>query len=172
MRRAGLLALLLLAVSCGSTGPSEWSEVEPILALGGETSDPVPVDRVLPDGRYWATAHEVIGSDGISFRVVKARFGGTCEKWATENGMTEGCMNDYAVDEAGAQMLVTDDVDWVSVADPKGPGTSYRIRYSTLEKFVRNEQVDHPTGYGWAGFPFVLTVEDGDVTGIDQYWVP
>ena len=50
----------------------------------------------------------------------------------------------------------------------KGPGTSYRIRYSTLEKFVRNEQVDHPTGYGWAGFPFVLTVEDGDVEELED----
>jgi hypothetical protein len=37
---------------------------------------------------------------------------------------------------------------------------------------VRNEQVNHPAGYAWTGFPFVLTVENGTVTGIDQYWVP
>jgi len=165
-------ALLVVLAACGGEAPPEWSRFEPRLNLGGQTADPIPVDRDLPDGRYWATAHEVLGSDDISFRVVKARFGPTCEAWARLNGKAEGCANDYAVDEAGAQMLQTDDVDWVSVADPKDPGTSYRIRYSTLKRFVRNEQVNHPAGYEWAGFPFVLTLERGKVAGIDQYWVP
>lgn len=171
MRRVAA-ALVVVLAACGGETPPEWSIIQPRLNLGGETADPVPVDRVLPDGRYWATAHEVLGSDDIAFRVTKARFGATCGAWARINGMQEGCPNDYAVDETGAQMLHADDVDWVSVASSEGPGTSYRIRYSTLEKFVRNEQVDHPPGYEWAGFPFVLTVEDGIVTGIDQYWVP
>ena len=171
MRRLAA-ALLLVLTACGGSPPPEWSQAEPRLGLGGETADPVPVDRVLPDGRYWATAHEVLGSDGIAFRVMKARFGATCETWARENGLQHGCPDDYMVDESGAQMITTDDVDWVTVAGPSGPGTSYRVRYSTLEKFVRNEQVDHPAGYEWTGFPFVLTVEKGTVTGINQYWVP
>ena len=69
-------------------------------------------------------------------------------------------------------MVVAREPGRVTVAKPDGPGTSYRIKYSTLVKFVRNEQVDHPAGYQWVDFPFILTVRGGKVRDIDQYWTP
>ncbi|MFZ9446147.1 MAG: hypothetical protein ACO277_08355, partial [Ilumatobacteraceae bacterium] len=63
-------------------------------------------------------------------------------------------------------------VEWVSIADPAGPGRSYRVRLTTLTKLVRHEKVDVPAGFSWTDFPFIVTVEDGRTVGIDQYWVP
>ena len=175
MRRAAAAVCLVALAACGSAGidaPKEWSETKAVFDLGGSTAAPIPVDRVLPDGRYWATVNEVLGSDDIVFTLHQARFGATCDSWAADHGMPEGCPNDYAVDTATHQVLTTSDVKWVSIAEASGPGMSYRVQYSTLVKLVRNEQVDVPTGYSWTSFPFIMTVEDGRAVGIDQYWVP
>lgn len=174
-RSATVLALsLLVLASCGTeqSTRSEWTETVSPAPVTGESADPIPVDRVLPDGRYWATAHEVLGDDDIVFTVTKARFGATCEEWASEQGLTEGCTNDYAIDDGTSQMIAVDDVEWVTVADPEGPGRSYRIEYDTLVDLVRGSQVDMPAGRTWTPFPFVLEIADGTVTSVDQYWVP
>ena len=175
MRKAAGALLLAVLTACGTPGtdePKEWSETKPVLDLGGSTAEPIPVDRVLPDGRYWATLHEVLGFGEVVFEVTMARFGDTCEKWAADQGMEAGCANDYAVDNLTRQFLLADDVEWVSIARPEGPGISYRVSLQTLTKLVRHEQVDVPAGYVWTGFPFIVTVEDGRTVGIDQYWVP
>lgn len=176
MRRsptALVLSLFVLAAcGAGQSTRSEWTETVSPAPVTGETADPVPVDRVLPDGRYWATANEVLGDDDIVFTVVKARFGATCEAWATERGLTEGCTNDYAVDDVTSQVVSVDDLDWVTVADPSAPGRSYRIEYDTLVDLVRGAKVDVPAGRTWTPFPFVLEVAVGRVSAIDQYWVP
>lgn len=176
MRRpATTLALsLLILASCGTeqSTRSEWTETVSPAPVTSETADPVPVDRVLPDGRYWATAHEVLGDDDIVFTVVKARFGTTCDAWAAERGFTEGCTNDYAVDDVTSQVIAVDDLDWVTVADPAGPGRSFRVDYDTLVDLVRGDKVEMPAGRTWAPFPFVLEIASGKVTSVDQYWVP
>ena len=174
MRRATALALAVLLAACGGSvaDPAEWTETEMSFDLGGSTAEPVPVDRVLPDGRYWATVHEVLGSDGIVFDVTRAYFGTACEEWAAERGMEEGCTNDYAADAVTRQMLQVDSADRVTVADPAGPGRSYVVSLRTLTGLARHEQVRVPSGYGWADFPFVITVEDGRTVAVDQFWVP
>lgn len=175
MKRPATFALSLLVLAACGTGPStrsEWTETVSPPPIADETADPIPVDRVLPDGRYWATAHEVLGDDDIVFTVAKARFGATCQAWATERGLTEGCANDYAVDDVTSQVIAVDDIDWVTVADPSGPGRSYRIEYDTLVDLVRGSKVDMPTGRTWAPFPYVLEIADGRVSAVDQYWVP
>lgn len=174
MVRSFALALSLLVVaSCGSPGSQteEWTETVAPAPIVDETADPIPVDRVLPDGRYWATAHEVLGDDEIVFTLVKARFGATCESWALRQGL-DGCANDYAIDDVTSQLLYVDDVDSVTVTDSSGPGRSFRIEFDTLERLVRGEKVDLPAGRSWTPLPFVIDIEDGRVTSVDQYWVP
>ena len=174
-RSAAALALsLFVLASCGAeqSTRSEWTETVSPAPITDETADPIPVDRVLPDGRYWGTAHEVLGDDGIVFTLVKARFGATCKAWAAERGLTEGCTNDYAVDDVTSQLVAVDDLDWVTVADPAGPGRSYRIEYDTLVDLVRGAKVDMPAGRTWTPFPFILEIADGRVTAVDQHWVP
>ena len=175
MRRAAAIILVAALTACttnGSDEPREWSLTKANFGLGGSTAEPIPVDRVLPDGRYWGTLHEVLGSGDVVFDITRARFGAECETWAKEQGMQEGCANDYAVDTSTRQFLKAGDVEWVSIADPAGPGRSYRVSLSTLTKLVRHEQVDVPAGFSWTDFPFIVTVEDGRTVGIDQYWVP
>ncbi len=175
MKKSAAFTLSLLVLGACGTGPStrsEWTETVSPPPIADETADPIPVDRILPDGRYWATAHEVLGDDDIVFTVVKARFGATCEAWVTERGLTEGCANDYAVDDVTSQVIAVDDINWVTVAEPAGPGRSYRIEYDTLVDLVRGDKVEMPAGRTWSPFPFVLEIVDGRVSAVDQYWVP
>lgn len=172
---AAALTLSLLVLGACGTGQStrsEWTETVSPAPVTDETADPIPVDRVLPDGRYWATAHEVLGDDDIVFTTVKARFGATCDAWAAEQGLSEGCTNDYAVDDVTSQIIAVDDLEWVTVADPSGPGRSFRVDYDTLVALVRGEKIDMPAGRTWSPFPFVLEIANGQVTSVDQYWVP
>ena len=174
-RHRVILVSLLLITGCStrsSGAPSEWVETTATFDLGGQTAAPIPADRVLPDGNYWAVVNEVLGSDNIVFEVYQARFGTTCEKWATENGMNEGCPDDYYVDSSTHQVLTTSNVKWVSVAESSAPGKNYRVAYSTLVRLVRGEKTSVPNGFSWTPFPFILRVSNGDVTSIDQYWVP
>ena len=175
MRRTAAIVLVAALTACSSNDvaePSEWSVTKANVGLGGSTAEPVPVDRVLPDGRYWGTLHEVLGSGDVVFDITRARFGAECESWAKDQGIQGGCANDYDVDTSTRQFLKARDVEWVSIADPAGPGRSYRVSLTTLMKLVRHEQVNVPSGYSWTDFPFIVTIEDGRIVGIDQYWVP
>ena len=173
-RLAALLVSLTLVTGCtsASEAPSEWVETTAKFDLDGQTTAPIPADRLLSNGNYWAVVNEVLGSREIVFELYQARFGTTCEKWAAENGLNEGCPDDYYVDTSTHQLLTTSNVKWVSVAEASAPGKSYRVAYSTLVKLVRGEKTDVPQGFSWTPFPFILGIRDGAVTTIDQYWVP
>lgn len=155
----------------GATNPT-WQKFTPDFGIAGQTAEPKPIKGVLPDGKYWGTVRTVLGTDNIVFELMQARFGSTCEEWAADNGMTEGCPNDYWVDDSDSQIISAENLSSVSVADQSGPGTSYRIDGSTLEKLVRVEKIDPPSGYTWVNFPFIVTIDGGKVVSADQFWVP
>ena len=172
---AGILAAgVLLGCSSADSGTADptWEKFTPEFGLAGKTAEPVPVEGALPDGQYWGTLRVVLGTDTIVFELMQARFGETCEQWATDNGMAEGCPNDYWVDDSVSQIVSADDVPSVSVAEQSGPGTSYRINGTTLERLARNDDVNMPDGYLWTNFPFIVTIEGGRIVSADQFWVP
>jgi hypothetical protein len=158
--------------ACASQNPqSMWAQVDPP-TVADETDD-VTVDKgTLADGTYWATIAPVSGSSEVVFRTLKARFGDACYAWAKENGIEDGCLNDYHVEEWPDAHVALDTSAAVTVAQADGPGTSFSINAKTLRRLAFDESVDAPGNYAWTPFPFLVTVTNGKVTRAQQYWVP
>jgi hypothetical protein len=183
MRRSIRAAAVLVAFGsamftlggCSKEPPeSSWAKVKAPL-VKDQTDDIVVNDGTLADGTYWATISLTSGTGDIVFRVMKARFGDTCMKWAKDNGMTDACMDDYNVDSFTDAYAALDNRAEVSVAKPDGPGTNFSINVDTLKALMHgvNTQVGGaPKGYTWVPFPFVVAVTNGYVTTANQYWVP
>lgn len=165
------IAFLVTFGGCSRTNPpASWNVVDPPV-VKTETDDVVD-GATLTDGTYWAEIALVSGNDDVVFRVLKARFGNTCMKWAEDNGMTEGCMNDYHVESYPDAYVGLDKLADVTVAKLDGPGTSYSINADTLKKLMQGDKTNAPDDYTWVPFPFVVTVINGLVTTAAQYWVP
>lgn len=168
-------SIAVTASGCSKEPPAaSWAKVaSPVVKTA--TNDVTVDNGTLADGTYWATIALASGSGDIVFRVLKARFGATCTKWAKDNGMTDACMDDYNVESYPDAYASLDNRAEVSVAKPDGPGTSYSINVDTLKALMHGditEGGDVPAGYSWVPFPFVVTVTNGYVTTAAQYWVP
>lgn len=178
VRTTMLLAPLALALTfgavtrCSSDQPAAtWKKVA-APTVKDQTDDVVVTGGSLDDGTYWATVALASGSGDVIFRVLKARFGATCTKWAKDNGMTDACLDDYNVESyPDAYVSIARDAT-VSVAKSDGPGTSYSINAKTLQSLMDGRAKGLPTNYSWVPFPFVVTVSYGWVTNARQYWVP
>ena len=174
----GAIGLITCATlfACGSSDePSgstdSWDTVAAPVVVDS-TDEVVVTDGTLADGRYWATLSRVSGTNDLVFTVARAWFGPACEKWAAERGMTEGCANDYAVDDIDTALVAMSPDATVSVSAPMGPGTNYGISPATLHGLVDGSAISPIAAYQWTGFPFVVTVSDGVVIDADQHWVP
>ena len=165
-------ALILILGSCRDPSAPEatWAEVDPPVVTE-QTDDVRVAGGQLADGTYWAEIAPVSGTGEIVFRVVKARFGATCEEWAKDNGL-EFCANDYAVESFPDAHVALDELAAVSVARPDGPGTNFSINPDVLKGLIRGDDLGEPEGYSWAAFPFVVVVTNGFVTSAEQLWVP
>jgi len=166
------IAFLVTFGGCSRTNPpASWNVVDPPV-VKTETDDVVVDGATLADGTYWATIALVSGNDDVVFRVLKARFGDTCTQWAEDNGMADGCMNDYDVESYPDAYVGLNKLADVTVAKLDGPGTSYSINADTLNKLMQGDKTNAPDDYTWVPFPFVVTVINGLVTTAAQYWVP
>lgn len=106
------------------------------------------------------------------FHVAMARFGATCEAWAKENGMQEGCIDDYAVDQNETALVGISDTARVTVAFQEGPGTSYEINTSVLKKMIAGVATSPISKYHWVPFPFISRIKNNTVVEAQQMWVP
>ena len=175
MRRTSLpitLVLLLVSACSSSSENSDWNRTSSTVYVATKTAPPVAENGRLPNGKYWAQVHQVLNSSSVVFLVQQARFGETCEKWATDNGMQEGCPNDYAVDSSQQLILAAPTLEWFSLANPSDSSVNYDVKRSTLIDLIRGKSVTTPDGYVWTNFPFILTVKDSEVIRAQQMWVP
>lgn len=148
-----------------------WREIDPP-TVDGSTDAIVVSNGVLADGRYWGTISRISGTDEAVFTVARAYFGAECEAWAADRGMTEGCPNDYAVDDADTALVALAPGATVSVVFQEGPGTSYAIDADTVRRLVLGTATSPIAMYEWVPFPFLVTVKDGVVVAAHQVWVP
>ena len=62
----------------------------------------------------------------------------------------------------------------ISVAQPDDPDTSYTVSGAELVRLVQGgaPAADAPPNYHYVGFPFLVTVEAGTPTRVEQLWSP
>ncbi len=136
-----------------------------------EATTEIPADNNLPDGVYYGVARTG-EAPGVVMEMTQLLTGAACVAWAERTG--ESCDNDYAVvGDPQAYRPVPDDA-FVTVARADGPGTSYRIDVAELLRLVQGETpaAAAPAGYTWTPFPFIITLEGGRITRLEQWWVP
>jgi len=181
MKRRLLVAVIsgaVLLAACGVqetslSNATQWRSTASPVAKN-ETHDlPASDLETLQDGTYWAEISRIQKSGDIIFQLYKARFGATCTAWAKENGLEEGCLNDYSV-ESGYQTFVVDlsAKARISVAQQDMPGMSYRISQAELRAAMEGRSQSVPQGYEWVPFPFLVHVANKEVVSAEQFWVP
>ena len=176
IRRFVAITILIVFAGCSTgteslTAQKIWREVSaPVIK--DSTDEVVVTNSRLDDGTYWTWVERVLGTESIVFHVARVRMGATCEAWAKENGMQEGCMDDYAVDQNQTALVGISDTARVTVAFQEGPGTSYEINTSVLKKLIAGMATSPISKYHWVPFPFISLIKNNTVVEAQQMWVP
>ncbi len=173
-----LLAVTILFAFAGCSTATEslttqkiWRKVSaPVIK--DSTDEVVVTNSRLDDGIYWTWVERVLGTESIVFHVARVRVGDVCQAWAKENGMQEGCMDDYAVDENQTALVGISDTARVTVSFQEGPGTSFEINTSILKNLIAGVATSPIAQYHWVPFPFVSRIKNNTVVDAQQLWVP
>jgi len=176
IRRLFVVSILIVFAGCSPgteslTTQKIWRKVSaPVIK--DSTDEVVVTNSRLDDGTYWTWVERVLGTESIVFHVARVRMGATCEAWAKENGMQEGCMDDYAVDQFHTALVGITDTARVTVAFQDGPGTSYEINTSLLKMLMAGTATSPISKYHWIPFPFISRIKNNTVVEAQQMWVP
>ncbi|MFZ4113210.1 MAG: hypothetical protein ACOYKG_08530 [Ilumatobacteraceae bacterium] len=175
-RRVVAVTVFVVIAGC-STGTESlttqkfWRKVQaPVVT--DSTDEVVVTNSRIADGTYWTWVERVLGTESIVFHVARVRMGATCEAWAKENGMQEGCMDDYAVDQNETALVDISETARVTVAFQDGPGTSYEINTSLLKMLMAGTATSPISKYHWVPFPFISRIKNNTVVEAQQMWVP
>jgi hypothetical protein len=175
-RRVIAVTVFVVIAGC-STGTESlttqkiWRKVQaPVVT--DSTDEVVVTNSRIADGTYWTWVERVLGTESIVFHVARVRMGATCEAWAKENGMQEGCMDDYAVDQNETALVDISETARVTVAFQESPGTSYEINTSVLKKLIAGVATSPIAQYNWVAFPFISRIKNNTVVDAQQMWVP
>jgi len=164
--------------SCGAqeTSPQsapQWKAASVPTVKGETHALPNSLMDPLNDGTYWAEIARIQKSGDVIFQLYKARFGATCTAWAKENGIEEGCLDDYSVENSYQRFVVGLAKNArISVAQQDMPGKSYRISQTELRGVMQGHLEGAAQGYAWTPFPFLVHVANKEVVSAEQYWVP
>lgn len=159
------------AVPIETVPPSAiWDEIGPPNAPTDHT-DAVP-DGALTDGLYWAN---LVGGTAVApyVTVMQAFFGDECPTAAAEDG--EECYGDVYV--RATTTLDVDDVPFaadalITVVDPNVM-QNYRIDATELDVLrTQGASGNAPEGFLFVPFPWLLTVDGGEIVAFQQLWVP
>ena len=148
-----------------------YDEVSPPGVPSGHT-DPFASSGVLGNGVYWVQYNggETFTPD---IEVTQAFFGAECETQAAAAG--DECLNDiFMLGDPSREiddLPFADDV-FLSVADANTQ-KSYWITPDELRSVRASSPSDPaPDGYGFASFPWKMTVQGGMIVKFEQVWVP
>jgi len=147
-----------------------WDEIGPPNAPTDHT-DVVPTDALV-DGFYWAN---LVGGTAAApyMTVMQAFFGDECPTAAAEDG--EECYGDVYV--RATPTLDVDDVPFaadalITVVDPNVM-QNYRIDATELDVLRTQGASDSaPEGFLFVPFPWLVSVQGGEIVAFQQLWVP
>lgn len=156
-----------------SPAPSfDLYEPVPAPQLPSGHTDPFNGSGALADGVYWAV-HTGDGAGGPTFEVYQAFFGDECVSEAESRG--DECLNDIFV--PADEYRTVEGMKWgddavISVSDVNTQ-QSYRITAAELATLQTGSPgAGAPSGFMYVPFAFMVTVEDGKITGYEQVWTP
>jgi hypothetical protein len=138
----------------------------------GTRTDPFTSSGVLGNGVYWV---QYLGGETMtpSIELREAYFGAECETQAALVG--EECNNDIFIKEDPRREIddlpFADDV-FLTVADV-GTQRSYWITPDELRTVrASSPSVDDAPDGVYASFPYLMTVQGGQIVKFEQLWVP
>lgn len=135
----------------------------------------MPPQSFPADGTYWGNVVADVASEALRVELSRVFMGQACWDRVAALGFTDGeaCLNDYRVEDDTTILISVPDAARASVARADGPGVSYRVDAGLLEAMSEVQNVgDVPIDSSYTPFPVVVTVRDGSVVAVDQYWVP
>jgi len=169
------------ATTPAATTPAATTPPAPGLSLYDEVlaprpptthSDPFAFSGTLANGVYWVIYQ---GGETMtpSIEVVQAFFGGECETQAVASG--EECLNDIFVlgtpSREFENLAFTNDV-YLTVAS-SDTQRQYWITPDELRSVRASSASDPaPADFSFSSFPFLMTVQGGQITKFEQVWVP
>ena len=142
----------------------------PVPAVPDRTA-PVTDATPLPDGQYWAP-EVTVDADGfrLHFTLAQAFFGPGC---ADELGADQ-CDDDAGVrtDPSRDFVVAPEGRAPISVVDEQQ--RNYAVPADELVSLIAGNEpsADAPTDYAYTGFPYLLTVLNGEAVSIQQIWMP
>lgn len=152
-------------------GLSLYDEVLPPRTPATHT-DPFNSSGTLANGVYWVIYQ---GGETMtpSIEVVQAFFGAECETQAVAAG--DECLNDIYVKGTPSRdiedLAFTNDV-YLTVAS-SGTQRQYWITPDELRSVRASSASDPaPDDFSFSSFPFLMTVQGGQITKFEQVWVP
>ncbi len=138
---------------------------------------PVSVTKMQADGLYYGSVTEsgapVAGGTSVGFELVQLFTGAAC---IGHFGVTDedACVNDYGVEtNPTATVEVSLGGQFISVVDA-ATQQSYRVSGAELYELLIGgvPSAGAPIDYVYSGFGYLITVEAGAITRLEQWWTP
>lgn len=171
MRRAlTIVAAVALLAACGSDEQvvSAYDKA-PVPAVPDRTLPLPAADAPLPSGQYWATATGVDGP-AVKFTLTQAFFGQAC---VVALGQDE-CDGDMGTQDTPSRDILVAPVGVSPLSVVNQNRENFAVPGDEFVRLVAGEapSADAPEGFAYQPYPFLVTVSAGNVTGIQQIWMP
>ena len=181
-RRAAIMACAVLVAGAGFAGCSD-DDISGTVGLYDRAPVPAVPDRTAPvdpatttagaDGEYWAQLTGWSAGEPQSlliFRLTQALFAETC---LAELG-DDGCPNGFGVVEQPSKLVDVPVEQLAEVTVVTQQQQNYAITGAELFALAGGgtPSPEAPEGFELGEFPFLLTVQGGEVVAAQQIWVP
>ena len=174
MRRA-LMALAAMAAVLSLTGCGSDEEAvspydkAPVPAVPDRTQALPAADAPLPAGQYWATATGVDGP-AVKFTLAQAFFGPTCVVALGQ----DACDGDVGVQDTPSRDILVAPTGVSPLSVVSEDRENFAVPADEFVRLVAGDapSSDAPDGFAFQPYPFLVTVAAGNVTGIQQIWMP
>lgn len=159
------------AQQAGGTNSGGYEIVDPPMLDGAQT-DTFTDSGDITDGRYWVVYH---GSDGVTpfITLYVAYFGDACVAKAAE--YADECLNDIFVTPSPTRDVVDvpfADSAYITIADVRTADSLLVDATELVLASTGTPSAAAPDSYEYIPFPFIATIVDGEIIGLEQVWTP
>jgi len=165
-----------VATTVASTRPASTEYAQVAAPAFPDRSAPPPTGTELPDGTYYGVvagaAPSGAAAPSVSLTIYQLLTGAPAVSAAVAAGV--GLDSDIYVPKSpsAVRQIVLDPGLAISVAQPDKPDVSYRVSPAELVRLIggATPSPGAPPTYHYVPFPYLLTVEQGSPTRLEQLW--